>query len=140
MRREWGYSLSVGVRSASKGNARVGISWCLDKINEAVSVILFACVAPILIIACCGLYEDFEIGLVAEDDAPADISDDSEKFQFLAGHSDARAWLMIEDTAIDYPVMQSNDNSWYLSRNYKGEFSGAGSLFLDWRKRAGDDA
>ena len=127
------------MRSASKRNARVGISWCLDKIDEAVSIILFACVAPILIIACCGLYEDFEIELVAEDDAPADISGDSEMFQFLADYGSARAWLMIENTAIDYPVMQANDNSWYLSRNYKGEFSGAGSLFLDWRNRAGDD-
>ena len=40
---------------------------------------------------------------------------------------------------IDYPVMQGKDNSWFLSRNYKGEFSGAGSIFFDWRHEFDDD-
>ncbi len=37
------------------------------------------------------------------------------------------------DTNINYPVVQSNDNSWFLNRNYKGDFATAGSLFLDYR-------
>ena len=36
-------------------------------------------------------------------------------------------------TNINYPVVQGNDNSWFLNRNYKGEFATAGSLFLDYR-------
>ena len=118
----------------------MGISWCLEKLDMATSVVLFAFMTPIILIACCGLYEDFEIEYSANSDAPVNIDDDAEKFQFLRDYSDARMWLMIEGTSIDYPVMQAKDNSWYLSRNYAGDFSGAGSLFLDWRNRMNDDA
>lgn len=128
------------MRSVNKRNARVGISWCLDRLDDVLSVGLFVCVAPIIIIALCGLYEDYEMEYVAEMDAPADAKGDAEKLQFLSDRNGARAWLVVEGTAIDYPVMQASDNSWYLSRNYEGNFSGAGSLFLDWHNEAQDDA
>ena len=40
-------------------------------------------------------------------------------------------WLEIEDTKINYPVVQTTDNDFYLTHNYKKEKSSAGSLFLD---------
>ena len=40
-------------------------------------------------------------------------------------------WLEIEGTNINYPVLQTNDNSFYLSHNYKKEKATGGSLFLD---------
>lgn len=40
-------------------------------------------------------------------------------------------WLEIEDTNINYPVLQTNDNNFYLSHNYKKEKANTGSLFLD---------
>ena len=46
------------------------------------------------------------------------------------------AWLKIEGTRINYPLVQGEDNSWFLNRNYKGEFATAGSLFLDYRNSA----
>ena len=124
----------------SKRNVWVGISWCLEKLDTVTSVMLFVFVAPIALIACCGLYEDFEVEHSINDDIPVNAVDDTEKLQFLRDYDDARMWLMIESTSIDYPVMQAKDNSWYLSRNYAGDFSGAGSLFLDWRNQMGDDA
>lgn len=47
------------------------------------------------------------------------------------------AWLTIFGTNISYPVAQTEDNSWFLNRNYKGEFATAGSLFLDYRNNSG---
>lgn len=44
---------------------------------------------------------------------------------------DVRAWLTIDDTSIDYPVVQGEDNWEYLSKDVLGEFSMAGSVFLD---------
>lgn len=42
------------------------------------------------------------------------------------------AWLEIPGTDIDYPVMQNPGNpEYYLRRNYKGEYSYSGTLFLD---------
>ena len=41
------------------------------------------------------------------------------------------AWLTIDDTSIDYPVMQGKDNTEYLNKDPYGEFSLSGSIFLD---------
>ena len=40
-------------------------------------------------------------------------------------------WLEIEGTNINYPILQSSDNEFYLTHNYKKEKSVSGSLFLD---------
>lgn len=38
-------------------------------------------------------------------------------------------WVQIEDTLIDYPILQASDNNYYLRRNYKKEKSRYGSIF-----------
>lgn len=43
------------------------------------------------------------------------------------------AWLTIDGTSIDYPVMQGENNSEYLNKNPYGEYSLSGSIFLDSR-------
>lgn len=40
-------------------------------------------------------------------------------------------WLEIEETNINYPVMQTVDNEFYITHNYKGEEAASGALFLD---------
>lgn len=46
---------------------------------------------------------------------------------------DMVAWITIDNTNIDYPVMQGNDNIKYLNTNPFGEYSLSGSIFLDSR-------
>ncbi len=41
-------------------------------------------------------------------------------------------WLKIDDTIIDYPVMQTGDNEYYLDHNFNQEYDKNGSLFLDY--------
>ena len=48
-------------------------------------------------------------------------------------YPDAIGWLYIPDTAINYPIMQSDDNDYYLSHAYDGSYLKAGSVFLDHR-------
>lgn len=48
-------------------------------------------------------------------------------------NSNIVAWLEIENSSINYPVLQGNDNDYYLYKNYKGEYSRNGSIFLDYR-------
>jgi sortase B len=43
------------------------------------------------------------------------------------------AWLYVEDTPIDFPVVQGEDNYEFLNKNVKGEFSLSGAIFLDSR-------
>ena len=40
-------------------------------------------------------------------------------------------WLKIDDTNIDYPVMQTVNNEYYLDHNYSQEYDKNGSIFLD---------
>lgn len=46
-------------------------------------------------------------------------------------NSDIIGWIEIEDTNINYPVLQGKDNEYYMTRTYKKEYSKDGSLFLD---------
>lgn len=38
-------------------------------------------------------------------------------------------WIQIEDSLIDYPILQNADNNYYLKYNYKNEKSKYGSIF-----------
>ena len=44
---------------------------------------------------------------------------------------DIVGWLEIEKTGINYPVLQTNNNDYYLTHTYKKENSKNGSIFLD---------
>lgn len=44
---------------------------------------------------------------------------------------DVVGWLEIPDTNISYPVLQGNDNEYYMTHDYKKEYTIDGSLFLD---------
>lgn len=46
------------------------------------------------------------------------------------------AWLTLDDTSIDYPIMQGEDNSEYLNKDPYGEYSLSGSIFLDSRNNS----
>lgn len=46
-------------------------------------------------------------------------------------NSDIVAWIEIEDSKINYPVLQGEDNEYYMTHTYKKEYSKDGSLFLD---------
>lgn len=40
-------------------------------------------------------------------------------------------WVKIDDTNIDYPVMQTTDNEYYLDHNLNQEYDKNGSIFMD---------
>ena len=46
-------------------------------------------------------------------------------------NSDIVAWIEIEGSKINYPVLQGEDNDYYMTHTYKKEYSKDGSLFLD---------
>lgn len=53
-----------------------------------------------------------------------------------AKNPDFKMWLYIEDTNINYYVLQSTDNDFYLHKNINKKYFKAGSLFLDFRNDA----
>ncbi|MCI8486924.1 MAG: class B sortase [Clostridia bacterium] len=46
-------------------------------------------------------------------------------------NNDIIGWIEIENTLINYPVLQCEDNNFYMTHNYKKEYSAEGSIFLD---------
>lgn len=80
------------------------------------------------------LYDSYMVYKAANDESilkykPGYEKDDPEKE--IKGNM--VAWLTMDDTSIDYPVMQGEDNSEYLNKDPYGEYSLSGSIFLDSR-------
>ena len=85
-----------------------------------------------------GLYDTWYVYNRAEDDSYL-------KYKPVAGQTvpedapiteDMVAWITIDGTNIDYPVMQGDNNMKYLNLNPYGEYSLAGSIYLDSRNKA----
>ena len=53
--------------------------------------------------------------------------------ELLAVNSDVCAWITLENTQIDYPVLQGETNLNYINTDVYGNFALAGSIFLDAR-------
>lgn len=51
----------------------------------------------------------------------------------LEENSDVVGWLYCEDTPINYPIVQSKDNDYYLRRLLDGTWNIAGTIFMDYR-------
>ena len=49
----------------------------------------------------------------------------------LIKHKKLIGWLKIDDTNIDYPVMQTTDNEYYQNHNLNQEYDKNGTIFMD---------
>ncbi|MDE5830923.1 MAG: class B sortase [Clostridia bacterium] len=55
-------------------------------------------------------------------------------------NSDTVGWLKVAGTSVDYPVVKSSDNSFYLTRNFNKTNNIAGWIFADYRDKVdGED-
>ena len=50
-------------------------------------------------------------------------------------NSDTVAWLKVENTNIEFPVVKANDNSYYLTHNFNKENNSAGWIFADYKNK-----
>ena len=46
---------------------------------------------------------------------------------------DVYAWLTVNDTNVDYPVVKGEDNSYYLEHNFYKQYDRNGWVFMDYR-------
>ena len=56
--------------------------------------------------------------------------------ELRAVNPDVVAWLQVDDTQINYPVVQGEDNNRYVNTDAAGDYSLSGSIFLDYRNKA----
>ncbi len=78
-----------------------------------------------------GEYQDY----VGEDVATADPNRRSNYFHnfkyFKNKYDNVYAWIYVDGTKIDYPVMKCDDNDYYLDHDFNGKETAAGSIFAD---------
>lgn len=106
----------------------------LDKVEDIIAFLL--CVLLFLI----GLYALADSYLVYQH------ANDTSLLKYKPSYgstADAReivgnmvAWLTVDDTNIDYPIMQGKNNEEYLNKDPYGDYSLSGSIFLDFRNSA----
>lgn len=56
----------------------------------------------------------------------------------LQQNDDTVAWLYVNNTNINYPVVQSKDNSFYLDHSFDKSYNKAGWIFADYRSNLND--
>lgn len=106
----------------------------LNYIDDTMNLLIRLAIIPVFL---CGLYIIADtIGIYSDAGAdkvkaykPEVINE--EALQEINGN--CIAWLEIDDTTIDYPVMQGEDNLEYLNKDPYGNYSLAGSIFMDFR-------
>ena len=65
-------------------------------------------------------------------DGPGESKTVLEEYKNLLNkYPDLIGWLKIADTNIDYPVMQTSDNDYYLNHDLDGKVNKNGTIFLD---------
>jgi len=99
-------------------------------------IILIASICGIVCYLCIANKEKQEYKNLQENMATENHTDEKsdriEKVKELQKeNSDIVAWIEIEGTNINYPVLHTTNNDFYLNYNYKKEETLAGSLFLD---------
>lgn len=136
----------VGMESAQEPLAGPGLQMAAKLARGADSLLtasLSILLALILAFACYALWDTWRI----YDDAGIDEAllqykpqldgEESAGFAELrAINPDVCAWLTLDDTNIDYPILQGTDNVKYVNTDVYGTFSLSGSIFLDYRNAA----
>ena len=56
--------------------------------------------------------------------------------ELLAKNSDTVGWIQVKGTNINYPIVQTTDNSYYLSHAFDKSANDAGWVFMDYRNDA----
>lgn len=101
----------------------------------------------------CGIYAEYAEGTETYDDLASqyihiqepespDASGEAETIPvvsfdaLLEECSDVVAWIYCADTSINYPIVQSGDNDYYLRRLMNGKYNIGGTLFMDYRNQA----
>lgn len=113
----------------------------LRVLNALFSVVVFLCLTVAGLYAAYALWDNNRV-YTAAGDVQADMikikpmveEDGGASFEeLLAINKDVCAWVTLDNTKIDYPILHGETNLSYINTDVYGDFSLAGSIFLDTR-------
>ena len=102
-------------------------------------IMLFVFILALLIV-CYGLYDAWYVYRKADDSSLLKYKPTAAKQTEVIDNpiaEDMVGWITIDDTNVDYPIMQSDNNTEYLNKDPYGNYSLSGSIFLDSRNAGG---
>ena len=105
-------------------------------LNTIYDDLLIVVLLTILLVVIYSAYDTGYIFKQAADDTYTRFRPDRVSASGIEGSpitDDMVGWIVIDDTSIDYPIMQGEDNLKYLNTDPAGEYSLSGSIFLDSR-------
>ena len=70
---------------------------------------------------------------IEEDDPHISQLESLDLSALQAVNPDVVGWIRIPDTRVDYPLMQGQDNDYYLTHTWDGQENSVGSIFLEHR-------
>lgn len=78
------------------------------------------------------------------DQTTEDLAEVKEEFvekvrELQEENPDVKGWIRIEGTSINYPLLQTDNNDYYLTHNYKKEKSSYGSIFINKKSNIKDN-
>ena len=121
----------------------------LNKIIRGIDGIISTIATSILLVlmafgiyALYDVYDVYNSALLQEDIITLHPKEKSSEFDFSQLkeiNSDIIGWITLNNTNIDYPILLGKDNTVYLNKNYKGEYSATGSIFMDYRNDSFQD-
>lgn len=79
------------------------------------------------------IFSNVEINQNIEDDESQMYKVNFEELK--TKNSDTVAWLKVENTNIEIPVVQTSDNSYYLTHNFNKKYNKAGWIFADYKNK-----
>ncbi len=53
--------------------------------------------------------------------------------ELITRNSDYIGWIQLEDTNVNYPIVKSQDNDYYLKRNFDQAYDEKGTIYMDYR-------
>jgi len=127
-KRNWGSLILLAVGLGLMGYAlfQLGqIWWNYYSADKAYSVLTEQYAPPVLE----EQYDDYEQLLMAARERVIDFKGLS------AINPDIVGWIFIPGTRIDYPVMHTDNNEFYLKHDFEGNFSDSGSIFLEMQNK-----
>lgn len=117
--------------------------WILRIADTILNWIVILCLCTAGLYAGYALWDNSRIYTAANDvqadmikRKPAVDADGGVSFaELLAINADVCAWVTLDGTKIDYPVLQGSTNLTYINRDVYGNFALSGSIYLDTRNQ-----
>ncbi|MBQ8469494.1 MAG: class B sortase [Clostridia bacterium] len=109
----------------------------VDGLDEAVNLAMLSLFFAVLLLALYAGYDARHIDAEASSSAYAAYKPVDEEHlifdELMARNPDVFGWVSLDDTTVDYPVVQGTDNDHYINTDVYGDFALTGSIFLDSR-------